>query len=83
MDGVAGEPFLLKRTSTVTLRWFKVVSRSSSSRLCQGCDSSAMATQVEDIKWLPSNTDRRFMVDGFNFKNEACQTYFLVGHCDV
>ncbi len=36
-----------------------------------------MVSQVESIKWLPDHTDRRFMVDGFAFKNRRCQVYFL------
>eukprot|EP00983_Pelagomonas_calceolata_P122245 1160888-Pelagomonas_calceolata.AAC.8 len=37
-----------------------------------------MATQVASIKWVPSTSDRRFIVDGFNFQTPSCRTYFLV-----
>ncbi|KAL6747556.1 beta-lactamase-like protein [Haematococcus lacustris] len=38
-----------------------------------------MASQVEEIKWLPSDRDRRFMVDGFAFAKcqPQCKTHFL------
>ncbi|CAG9463033.1 unnamed protein product [Pedinophyceae sp. YPF-701] len=36
-----------------------------------------MASQAEWLKWVPQT---RFMVDGFNFQNPACQHYFLT-HC--
>ncbi|KAJ9526681.1 hypothetical protein QJQ45_017561 [Haematococcus lacustris] len=38
-----------------------------------------MASQVEEIKWLPSDRDRRFMVDGFAFAKcqPHCKTHFL------
>ncbi|KAF5826937.1 hypothetical protein DUNSADRAFT_1711 [Dunaliella salina] len=36
-----------------------------------------MATQVASIKWMPSTSDRRFIVDGFNFQTPSCRTYFL------
>lgn len=33
-----------------------------------------MATQVENIKWVPNTT---FIVDGFKFQSKACRHYFL------
>ncbi|KAL6747553.1 beta-lactamase-like protein [Haematococcus lacustris] len=38
-----------------------------------------MASQVEEIKWLPSDRDWRFMVDGFAFAKcqPHCKTHFL------
>ena len=36
-----------------------------------------MAAQVRDLKWVRGT---KFIVDGFNFQDPECRTYFLT-HC--
>jgi len=36
-----------------------------------------MASQVRDLKWVRGT---KFIVDGFNFQDPECRTYFLT-HC--